>query len=210
MHRLNLHRTKTQHDRNPSITSENETLTRSDTVSTSASNAKTWHRDNFVISTNHDDLQPEAINAAFGSKEVYWTKSLPDEKLKEMLCNSLCLGLYDTAPRAGYSAEWKQIGFRRIITDRVTFAYITENYVLPEYRGRGFGEWLLECTKELLDEMETSMDRSIRGFRVITATNEKNVGHFESKLGMKRIVQGEDDVVYIQRSGSLEPSYHRD
>lgn len=49
---------------------------------------------------------------------------------------SLCFGLY--APEG-------QIGLVRVITDRATFAYLCDVYVLPTYQGQGLGRWLMEC-----------------------------------------------------------------
>lgn len=49
--------------------------------------------------------------------------------------------------------EASLIGFARAITDRVTFAYLTDVYVLPDWQGRGLGSWLVGCAQELLEEM---------------------------------------------------------
>jgi GNAT superfamily N-acetyltransferase len=38
----------------------------------------------------------------------------------------------------------RQIGFARVITDRATFAYLGDVFVLDEYRGRGLAGWMLE------------------------------------------------------------------
>lgn len=50
--------------------------------------------------------------------------------------NSLCFGLFRGR---------KQIGFARVISDRSTFAYLADVFVLPGHRGRGLGKWLMEC-----------------------------------------------------------------
>jgi GNAT superfamily N-acetyltransferase len=38
-----------------------------------------------------------------------------------------------------------QIGLVRVITERATFAYLCDVYVLPAYQGQGLGRWLMEC-----------------------------------------------------------------
>lgn len=43
-----------------------------------------------------------------------------------------------------------QIGLVRLVTDDVTFAYITDVYILPEYQGKGLGRWMLECLNEII------------------------------------------------------------
>ena len=37
-----------------------------------------------------------------------------------------------------------QVGFARVVTDRATFAYLCDVYVLETHRGRGLGKWLIE------------------------------------------------------------------
>ena len=49
--------------------------------------------------------------------------------------HALCFGLYH---------EGRQIGFARVITDRATFAYLGDVFVLEAFRGRGLARWLLE------------------------------------------------------------------
>jgi GNAT superfamily N-acetyltransferase len=38
----------------------------------------------------------------------------------------------------------EQIGFARIVSDYVTFAWLADVYILEEYRGRGLSKWMLE------------------------------------------------------------------
>ena len=49
--------------------------------------------------------------------------------------HSLPFGLY----RGG-----RQIGFARVVTDRATFAWLADVFVLDEFRGEGLGKWLVE------------------------------------------------------------------
>ncbi len=51
---------------------------------------------------------------------------------------SLNFGLYEGAD---------QVGFARIITDRATFAYVCDVYVLESHRGRGLARWLMEVVR---------------------------------------------------------------
>jgi GNAT superfamily N-acetyltransferase len=37
------------------------------------------------------------------------------------------------------------VGFARIISDRATFAYLADVFILPSHRGRGLSLWLMEC-----------------------------------------------------------------
>ena len=38
-----------------------------------------------------------------------------------------------------------QVGFARVISDRATFAYVADVFVLPSHRGRGIGRRLMDC-----------------------------------------------------------------
>lgn len=42
------------------------------------------------------------------------------------------------------------IGFARVITDYVTFAYLTDVYVLEGFQGKGLGRWMMRCVDETL------------------------------------------------------------
>lgn len=60
------------------------------------------------------------------------------------------------------------VGFARLVTDYVTFAYLTDLYVLPEHGGRGLGSWLTRCVKQWVDEVST-----LRNFVLVTTTGAK-------------------------------------
>lgn len=151
-----------------------------------------------MISTQPSLLQPKAINDAFASDFIYWTKPFPQDKLQDMLDRSLCLGLYDTKGSSNVS-KWQQIGLFRSITDAATFIYSTDFYVLPQYRNMHLGEWLIDCHNEVVERIARSMDRSVRGLRWVTGAVEGQLGWYEQKMGLKRIEQGRDGFVYIHR-----------
>ena len=60
---------------------------------------------------------------------------VPPEVVERSVENSLCFGIY----RGG-----EQIGFARVATDRATFAYLADVFVVEEHRRRGLGGWLTE------------------------------------------------------------------
>lgn len=70
----------------------------------------------------------------FLSKESYWAKDISKALVEKSIENSLCFGIYNDAI---------QIGFARWITDRATFAYLCDVYVLEEFRGQGLSKKLL-------------------------------------------------------------------
>ncbi|HTS87383.1 MAG TPA: GNAT family N-acetyltransferase [Gemmatimonadales bacterium] len=87
----------------------------------------------FLISTDPARLDPVAIHGYL--TRSYWAEGIPLETVVRSLHASLCFGLY---------RDSGQIGLARIVTDRTTFAYLCDVYVLEPFRGRGLGSWLME------------------------------------------------------------------
>ncbi|MEK7442362.1 MAG: GNAT family N-acetyltransferase [Chloroflexota bacterium] len=93
-------------------------------------------KDNFLISTDPLKIDLDAVHAYL--VRSYWAEGIPREIVERSIKWSLCFGVYDDA---------KQIGFARVITDRATYAYIGDVYILEEYRGKGLSKWLMACIK---------------------------------------------------------------
>jgi len=92
-----------------------------------------WSRDGFMITTHPARIDRAAAHAFL--TESYWARGVPRDIVDRSIDGSLCFALFD-GPR--------QIGFARVITDRATFGYLADVYVLDEYRGRELGKWLVE------------------------------------------------------------------
>jgi GNAT superfamily N-acetyltransferase len=88
----------------------------------------------FLISTDPARLDVEAIHAFLSRTD--WAKGVAREVVERSLRYSLCFGMYH---------QGRQIGLARVITDRATFGYLADVYVLEPYRGRGLGKWLVRC-----------------------------------------------------------------
>ena len=54
-------------------------------------------------------------------------------------------------------------GLARIVTDYVTFAYLTDVFVLKEYQRRGLATWMMRSVKELVDDWP-----DLRGLMLMT------------------------------------------
>jgi len=87
----------------------------------------------YRISTDPRSLDVDAIHAFL--TRSYWAFGIPRATVAASIASSLCFGLFDGEA---------QIGFARVISDRATFAYLCDVYVLEDYRGRGLGKWLAE------------------------------------------------------------------
>ena len=93
-----------------------------------------WKQGEFTITDNREDLDIETIHNFL--RESYWAKGIPRLIVEKAVKNSLCLGLYHNS---------KQVGFGRAVSDQATFAYLADVFVVPAYRGRGLGKWLVSC-----------------------------------------------------------------
>jgi GNAT superfamily N-acetyltransferase len=88
----------------------------------------------FEFSFDKSRLDVAAIHAFLAS--TYWSPGIPREVVQRAIDNSLCIGGY---------AEGQQVAFARMVTDRATFAYLADVYVLASHRGRGLSRRLLEA-----------------------------------------------------------------
>lgn len=88
----------------------------------------------YLISTDTALLNLPVIHH-YLSTQSYWAMNIPVTVVETAIANSLCFGLYK---------EQTQIGFARLITDKATFAYLADVFVLPEHRGKGLAKWLMQ------------------------------------------------------------------
>ncbi|MFL6468492.1 MAG: GNAT family N-acetyltransferase [Pyrinomonadaceae bacterium] len=87
------------------------------------------------MSTDRARLNIDVIHR-FLSNESYWAQNRTLEQTKTAIENSVCFGLYQGS---------EQIGFARVVSDKATFAYIGDVFVLDEFRGQGLGKILMEA-----------------------------------------------------------------
>jgi GNAT superfamily N-acetyltransferase len=58
----------------------------------------------------------------------YWSPGIPRETVARAIANSLCVALFH---------QGAQVGLARVVTDRATFAYLADVFVLEDHRGQG-------------------------------------------------------------------------
>lgn len=92
----------------------------------------------FTVSTEKTRLDVEMIHR-FLSNESYWAQNRTLEQTKTAIENSICFGIY-------YGEM--QVGFARVISDMVTFAYLGDVFVLDEFRAQGLGKLLMNTILE--------------------------------------------------------------
>ncbi|WP_350288595.1 GNAT family N-acetyltransferase [uncultured Croceitalea sp.] len=107
------------------------------------------------------------------SMESYWAKGRSREDVVKSIENSICFGVFNE--------EQSQIGFARVITDGVVFAWIMDVFITDDYRERGIAKKLI---KEVVNVPELKNVNGI-GLR----TNDAH-GLYE-KFGFKKIENSE-------------------
>ncbi|WP_460217720.1 GNAT family N-acetyltransferase [Psychroserpens sp. MEBiC05023] len=85
------------------------------------------------VSTDKNRLNINLIHEFL--KDAYWAKGRTFDQVKTSIEHSLCFGVYKGD---------KQIGFARVATDYVVFAYLMDVFILPEYRAKGYSKQLVE------------------------------------------------------------------
>ena len=92
----------------------------------------------YEISTDPGRLQLDAIHAYL--TRSYWSPGIPREVVARAIANSMCFGLYDVQGPTD-----TQVGFARVVTDKASFAYLADVYVLEEHRRQGLSKRLVEA-----------------------------------------------------------------
>jgi GNAT superfamily N-acetyltransferase len=102
-----------------------------------------WTRGDYVISTDRTRLDLEVIHRFLSTS--YWAQGRSRERVARAVASSLPFGLY----HRGDGGAQTQVGFARVLTDHVVLAFLADVFVLPDHRGRGLGQWLVQVITEL-------------------------------------------------------------
>jgi GNAT superfamily N-acetyltransferase len=94
-----------------------------------------WRRGEYTASDERGRLDLDAVHD-FLSRSSYWARGRSRERVARSVDHSLPFGLYRGD---------RLVGFARVVTDRATFAWLADVFVVEEERGRGLGEWLVGC-----------------------------------------------------------------
>ena len=91
-----------------------------------------WERPPYRIS---DDAGLVDVDVVHGFLvESYWARGIPRE--------TVARGIEHSIPFSVFLGD-RQVGFARVVTDRATFAYLADVFVVEDQRGRGLAEWLV-------------------------------------------------------------------
>jgi len=101
-----------------------------------------YRHSGYVITTDKAKLDLVTIHR-YLSEESYWAVGRPMETVVRSIEHSLCFGLYED--------DGGQVGFARVVTDRSTFAWLCDVFIVESHRGRGLGKWLVRSVVEYPD-----------------------------------------------------------
>ena len=90
-------------------------------------------KDRFYISTQKEKMDIDLIHSFL--TRSYWAEGISKEIIRRSIQGALCFGVFEND---------RQVGFARMITDRATFAYLADVFIIEEYRGLGLSKWLME------------------------------------------------------------------
>ncbi|HNG92862.1 MAG TPA: GNAT family N-acetyltransferase [Acidobacteriota bacterium] len=94
---------------------------------------RTWERSEYVISDDPARMDVAVVHGYL--TRSYWAAGVPLEIVRRSIEHSMVFGLFHGET---------QIGFARLVTDRTTFAYLADVFVLEAHRGKGLSKWLME------------------------------------------------------------------
>ena len=69
----------------------------------------------------------------------YWSPGIPFATVERAIANSLCVAVRH---------QGEQVGLARVVTDRATFAYLADVYVLTDHRGHGLAKAMVEWLQD--------------------------------------------------------------
>jgi GNAT superfamily N-acetyltransferase len=109
--------------------------------------------DGYEIDDDSSRLDLDAIHR-FLSTDAYWSRGVSREVVSRAIDGSLNFGLY---------LDGAQVGLARVVSDRATFGWLADVYVLPDHRGRGLGHRLVQAA---LDHPDL---QGLRRFALVTS-----------------------------------------
>lgn len=98
----------------------------------------------YRLSLDPSDLDLDTVHGFL--TQSYWSPGVSRETVAAAHRHSLtiaCLTDPSGAPGDGSATPPRQVGGARIVTDRVTIAYLADVFVLPDHRGRGLARWIV-------------------------------------------------------------------
>jgi GNAT superfamily N-acetyltransferase len=110
-----------------------------------------WRRDRHRITTDPGEMDLDVVHE-FLTKS-YWAGGVTRERVARSIAGSIPFGLFEGD---------RQVGFARVITDKVNFSWIADVWLEPALRGRGVGAWMMRFILEHPDVIHTRQTLATR------------------------------------------------
>ncbi|WP_293763459.1 GNAT family N-acetyltransferase [uncultured Aquitalea sp.] len=138
------------------------------------------------IEISHDPARLDRAMILNFLRGTHWAGDLTAEKLDTALRHSLAIGAY---------IDGQQAGFARVITDYASFAYLSDVFVLPAWRGCGIGQRLVQTA---IDHPEL---QQLRRFLLVS----RDARPFYRQLGFVPLSRGEQYLELKTRTSHDRP-----
>lgn len=99
-------------------------------------------RDSYLISTDPALYDVDAIHRLIANTP--WARGMPRTTLVKALANGINFPIYKVTPNPPRGELLTTIGVARVVTDRATYAYLTDVIIEESARGEGLARWLME------------------------------------------------------------------
>lgn len=121
------------------------------------------------------------------STHSYWARGIPRDVFDRAVAGSICFGA---------SLGARTVGFARVISDRATFAYLSDVFVDPEHRRRGISKAIVQVV------MAHPELQALRRWSLVT----RNAHGLYTPFGFTRLAASErhmervDADIYLRRA----------
>ncbi len=137
----------------------------------------------YTISNNKNRLQIQVIHS-FLSTQSYWAEDIPLALVQKSIDNSLCFGIY---------YKGVQVGFARLITDKATFAYLADVFIVELHRAKGLSKWLMEYIQNYPEV------QGLRRWMLAT----KDAHNLYSQFGWEKLTDETADKIMLKLSTNI-------
>lgn len=90
--------------------------------------------DGYRVTTRREEMDLDVIHAFLARS--YWAEGISRAAVARSMDHSLCFAVLHASA---------QVAFARVISDRATFAYLADVFVLEAHRGRGLARRMVEA-----------------------------------------------------------------
>ena len=125
------------------------------------------------LDISHDPARLDrAMILQFLTTQAHWASGMDAALLERAIQHSLIIAAYQ---------QQRQVGFARVITDYASFAYLSDVFVLPDWRGQGVGQAMIHAA------IAHPQLQQLRRFLLVS----RDAGGFYRQLGFTPLQHGE-------------------